>query len=86
MLNEDYKSNINILPRTKDLVYVAPKDKKEKTVWDFDKSIFRHYQMDNEVLLKKCFETDFNNSRISRLVKEESDLGRTKDILWNSYK
>lgn len=58
----------------KDQEYIAPKEKKEKKVWEVDKSIFRHYQMDNEILLKKCFETDFNNSRISRLVKDENDL------------
>jgi hypothetical protein len=43
LINEDFSANISILPRTKDLIYVPPKEKKEKVPWDFNKSIFKPY-------------------------------------------
>ncbi len=36
--------------------------------------------------MRKCFEFDFQCSRIPRLVKDERDLAQTKEVLWSHYK
>ena len=60
--------------------------KKEKPIWDFNKSIFKNFTNDNEELLKKCFEQDMSCSRIGNIIKSEDDLIKTKHILWNNYR
>ena len=86
MLDKTYSPTISITPRTKDFIYTPPKEKKEKIPWDFWKSVFKDYQIDTDELLKKCFEFDFKCSKIPRLIKDESDLAKTKDLLHSHYK
>lgn len=45
-----YVAQVQTQPRTKDLVYVAPKRKKEKKPWSFPISIFKDWKKDDEVI------------------------------------
>lgn len=47
--------------------------KREKTPWDFKKSIFRDYIPDNEALLTRCFEYDWSNSKLTKIIKDEKE-------------
>lgn len=47
--------------------------KRLKTPWDFKKSVFRDYIPDNELILSKCFDYDWNNSKIPKIVKDETE-------------
>ena len=66
-----YLEDLTILPRP------PPKYikglRREKTPWDFKKSVFKDYIPDNENLLTKCFEYDWSNSKITKIVKDEKD-------------
>lgn len=35
-------------------------------------------------LLRKCFEIDFENSKITRIVKDPIEQQKIKDILWGN--
>jgi len=41
---EEYKVMISILPRTKELIYIPPKDKLEKKKWTFPISLFKDWK------------------------------------------
>ena len=76
-----------------------PKQKTFKELWSFKNSIFKDWRRDDEVkytffftnntkkeLLGRCFEEDWKNTRIPRIVKKEDDLANTKEVLRNVYK
>lgn len=60
--------------------------KKDKRIWSFPISIFKDWKKDDDEYLRKCFETDFNNTRIGRIIKSQEDLAEVKEILWKFYK
>jgi hypothetical protein len=43
--------------------------------------VFKDYIPDNDVILAKCFEYDWNNSKISKIIKDEKDKATIKDYL-----
>lgn len=49
MISITYVPNITILPRTTDPLYITPKIKKSKGVWNFRHSIFKDWRRDDEV-------------------------------------
>jgi hypothetical protein len=59
---------------------------KIKTPWDFFKSVFKDYRPDNGVLLNKCFEFDWEHTKISKLIKDKIDLEKSKEFLRSKYK
>jgi len=69
IINQTFIEDLTILPRP------PPKKikllKREKTPWDFKKSVFKDYVPDNEEILAKCFETDWTNSKIMKVVKDQ---------------
>lgn len=72
---------IKTLPRCTGLTI-----KKEKDPWQFDKSVWaKEMKLENEELLKKCFEKDWKCSKLTSLIKAQADQDKVKDILWNSY-
>jgi len=40
------------------------------TKWSVETSIFRYFPPDTNKLIEECFEFDYQNSKINRLVKE----------------
>jgi hypothetical protein len=67
-----YSVNFGVVPRTKGLSYVPAvrKEMREKIEWKLGSSLFKDYVDDNEELLNKCFEADWSNMRVTRLVKD----------------
>ncbi|CAD8078083.1 unnamed protein product [Paramecium primaurelia] len=52
--------------------------------WSVETSIFRYFPPDTDKLIEECFEFDYQNSKINRLVKE-TELQDVKDILKQFY-
>lgn len=59
--------------------------KKLRTPWKFNLSIFRDYKVDNAKLLDNCFEADWSNSKIDRIVKDEAEQNQVKKLLKQNY-
>ena len=72
-------------PREVPKEYVQIKQINKKQ-WCIEISLFKDYKFDNEDLLRKCFEYDWNSSKIPKLIKDEEQLKTSKEILRKSYK
>ncbi|EGR31140.1 leucine rich repeat protein [Ichthyophthirius multifiliis] len=85
LLDENYLPLITILPRTRDPQYVPAKQKKTKAKWTFSISLMAKWRPDDEELIKKCFETDWENSKIPQKVKKQEDQDLLKAFLRQKY-
>eukprot|EP01017_Pseudomicrothorax_dubius_P005020 TRINITY_DN11162_c0_g1_i1.p1 TRINITY_DN11162_c0_g1~~TRINITY_DN11162_c0_g1_i1.p1 ORF type:complete len:422 (+),score=86.12 TRINITY_DN11162_c0_g1_i1:71-1267(+) len=63
----------------------APKKEKIRIQWKFSTSIFKDYKKDSDELLRKCFEFDWDCSRIQRVVKNPEQQASVKNLLWEIY-
>jgi hypothetical protein len=60
--------------------------RREKTPWDVRRSVFKDYVPDNDMILAKCFEFDWNSSKISKIIKDEREKEQIKNFLRTHYK
>lgn len=56
-----------------------------KTPWDFFKSVFKDYKPDNAMVLNNCFEFDWGNSKLEKIIKNPEDMLNTKEFLRKNY-
>lgn len=69
---EDYVKNTELKPRIADRVYLCPpKEAIGDIPWSFENSIFRSYKRDEEELLNKCFEFDWECCKLNKVVRED---------------
>lgn len=83
LITEEFLDKMAVKPRPEPKhppVRIRP-----KTPWDFYKSIFAPYKIDTPELLDECFETDWTNSRIPRLVKGDGE-DEIKEFLRERYR
>lgn len=79
VITKTYLEDLTVMPR--------PPQKKikgihrEKTPWDFKKSVFKDYIPDNELILAKCFEFDWSNSKIQKIIKDEKEKEKVMHYL-----
>jgi len=59
--------------------------KTKKVCWSVETSIFRYFQPDSDNLIDECFEFDYQNSKVARLVKE-TELNESREILKVFYR
>lgn len=57
-----------------------------KTPWDFFKSIFKTYKPDNDKVIEECFEADWPNTKIEKIIKDENQIELIKEYLKSIYK
>lgn len=59
-----------------------------KTPWDFYKSIFKTYKIDNQSLIDEIFEIDWANTKCEKILKggQPGELEKTKEYLKSIYK
>mmetsp|Transcript_17127 Transcript_17127/g.16800 ORF Transcript_17127/g.16800 Transcript_17127/m.16800 type:complete len:204 (+) Transcript_17127:389-1000(+) len=57
-----------------------------KTPWDFFKSVFRTYKPDDKKTLNGCFEIDWDNTKIGKVIKNGDELVAVKRYLKENYK
>lgn len=78
----DINSFILAIPRLRRLF----KPPTIKAAWGIPISLFKDYKFDNDRLFNSCFEYDWENSRIPRLVKDLTELAQVKEFLRKNYK
>ncbi|EAS06061.2 hypothetical protein TTHERM_00853000 (macronuclear) [Tetrahymena thermophila SB210] len=83
ILSSDYESNIKCIPREKEIFYKI----NFSDQWHKGISLFRNYIEDSEELEDKCFEEDWNNSKISYIVQtvKGSNVDECKKMLRLAY-
>jgi len=59
---------------------------KLRTPWDFGLSVFRPYIADHDALLTKCFELDWSRTKVERLIKDDEQRAKLKEICRKNYK
>lgn len=59
---------------------------KRKNDWNLKaKSIFKDYKRDTPDLIDECFEFDWINGKISKIIKNEEDSENLKELLKSIY-
>ncbi|KAL4466565.1 hypothetical protein ABPG72_010616 [Tetrahymena utriculariae] len=86
VLDENYNPTISIQPRTADPIYIPAKTKKKRVKWTFPISLFTKWRPDDDEIIKKCFEYDWDNCKIQQKVKKQEDQDQLKEFLRSKYK
>jgi len=63
------RTEFTVMPRV--LLEASVKPKSE-TTWQFESSSFKEFKRDNEAEVHRCFDADWNNSRLPLLIKDEN--------------
>lgn len=79
-----YQPGVVSIPRAPQAIYV-PNNAKTKRKWARQNAIFREFVEDNSETITKCFEFDWECSRLSTIV-DESVEQRVKELLRKHYK
>lgn len=83
----EWVPTIGVLPRTPDEIYVPARRKKQKRIWSFPISIWaKKYKFETTEVLRKCFERDWQCSKIPKFVKSAEEQAVIMDMLWSNYK
>eukprot|EP00347_Sterkiella_histriomuscorum_P007316 403349416 len=86
---ENIRKQMQILKKEKEkqeMSALHPKIIDEEPLFLLRKSVFKDYIPDSNDLVLKCFEYDWNCSRITNVVKNEQERIKIKKLLWNYYK
>ena len=63
-----------MLPRQIGLV-----SKKEKKPWEYKDSLWaKEWKLDDDALIKNCFERDWKNSKLSNFIKNQAEQDKIK--------
>ena len=85
ILDEYYNpNNRHCKPRPPDKVYIRPRNRRPRTPWSFPISIYKDYQMENDEILNKWFESDWSNMKLPKMTDEEMD--ELKEELRKGYR
>lgn len=57
-----YKPVFTLQPRISPVAYKIFKT--DRVLWSFETSIFKNYKLESEDLIRKCFEIDFQHTKI----------------------
>jgi hypothetical protein len=77
---------LNALPRPEE--NILEEEIRPKSAWTIPKSVFAQYQWDTDEHLNKCFEMDWNCSKIEKLIrsKNEKEKIKVKNYLKQHYR
>lgn len=71
-------------PRPYDRIYTRIVNKRPRTPWTFPISIFKDYQIENEIKTNDCFEYDWAQMKFPKMSDEE--MANVKEELRKAYK
>lgn len=80
------KDSFSVLPRVPKQQFKPDNNQLEKIDWKFSTSIFKNYQVDDDLLVEECFMFDWRHTRIPNFTNESLDLDYTQKYLKNNYK
>ena len=72
-------------PRIKDPIYIPAKKKKKKVRWTFPKSLFVKWIPDDAELVNLCFEYDWENTKVHKIVKNEEEVIKVREFFRSRY-
>ena len=72
IITESYLAKLIAKPRPSPLVIASRMNL--KTPWDFYKSIFKTYKPDTDKIIDECFEYDWPNTKIEKIIKDEHQI------------
>jgi hypothetical protein len=72
LITESFLAKLVVKPRPPPFVIASRMNL--KTPWDFYKSIFKTYKSDTDKLIDECFETDWPNTKIEKIIKDEHQI------------
>ena len=78
--------SLNCLPRPKIYIPKRKRVPKAKPQWKIDRSVFKTYKNENVKLIERCFEFDWNCSKIPKIVKSEEEQEKVKKVLRKNYR
>ena len=84
LITKTYLTNMKCIPRPPPKFMLGKE--RLKTPWDFFKSVFRTYKPDDKKILNNCFEIDWENTKIGKVVKNGDDIVKVKRFLKENYK
>ena len=79
---------------TKGRVFLAAKPRQQftaaegvrpKSPWSIPKSFFAKYRADNDAIMNKCFDFDWNCSSLNRMIKDPDNNAKAKAYLRTKY-
>lgn len=77
----DYESNVKAKPRQPETYFRITKT----DLWHRGVSLFRDYIPDSDALDKRCFEFDWQTSKLPKLLEKGKDIDDCKKILQSLY-
>jgi len=81
IVNDANEITVKTLPRFNGLV-----TRKVKDPWTYGQSVWaKEWKLDDEELLRKCFERDWKHSKIMNLIKNPADQEKVRALLSTSY-
>ena len=77
---------MGVLPRP--APYVLKGRERLKTPWDFFKSVFKQYRVDNDRILDQCFEVDWAQTKCEKFItaRNPDDVEGVKAYVKSVYK
>ena len=85
VINSMYKPLFDLKPRFYESInYLEPLEE-IKVPWCFENSIFKDYRKEDEEFLSKCFDKDWNDSRIDKVIKPE-ETEQAKGMIRKFYR
>ena len=66
-------------------IFTAEEAIRPKSAWSVPKSFFAPYKYDNEALMNRCFDFDWNCSSLNKMVKDPDDNAAIKKFLRKKY-
>ena len=66
-------------------IFTAAEGIRPASPWSLAKSFFAKYKADNEMILNKCFDFDWNCSSLNRMVKDPDNNAKVKAFLRSKY-
>ena len=86
---ENYNTELKSIPRPELFEYIPlAGDVFEPDIppWQFENSIFAGCVQETPDLLNKCYEADYNNSKLFKIIKTDTSRFACKEILRQEYK
>lgn len=83
IVTKTYLTNMKCIPRPPPKAMLSKA--RLKTPWDFFKSVFRTYKPDDKQILNGCFEFDWENTKIHKIIKDGEELVKVKAYLKLNY-
>lgn len=86
IVNNEYLSKLKCFPRPKRKNLIIYEEEISIPDWNIKDSVFWGYMIDTQDMYMKCFEYDWSQCKIPKIIKDQGELYRVKQYLKSIYK